>query len=108
MCECTGTPDRQERVNGLVLALDGLVRAVPTVQGNASVLRVPARWQRRSVARHPAAVTGPLAPARLRTCLSARRPALQVRRILVFVTVFTRRDRSIACARCYLLSIWPT
>ena len=32
MCECAGTPDRQERVNGLVLALDGLVRAVPTVQ----------------------------------------------------------------------------
>ena len=36
MCECAGTPDRQERVNGLVLALDGLVRAVPTVQGNAA------------------------------------------------------------------------
>ena len=34
------TTDRQERVNGLVLALDGLVRAVPTVQGNAAYHRV--------------------------------------------------------------------
>ena len=42
-----------------------------------SVLRVPARWQRRPVARHPVAVSVPLAPARLRTCLSARRPSLE-------------------------------
>ena len=61
-----------------------------------SVLRVPARWQRRPVASHPAAVTVPLAPARLRVCLSARRLSLHVRRVLVF----TRRDRSIARARC--------
>ena len=40
MCECAGTPDRQERVNGLVLALDGLVRAGPSVQGNAAYHRV--------------------------------------------------------------------
>ena len=60
------------------------------------VLRVPARWQRRPDARHPAAVTVPLALAWFRACLSARRPALHARRVLVF----TRRDRSIACARC--------
>ena len=54
------------------------------------------RWQRRPDARHPAAVTVPLALAWFRACLSARRPALHARRVLVF----TRRDRSIVVARC--------
>ena len=59
------------------------------------VLRAPALWQRRPVARHPAAVPAPLAPAWLRACLSARRPSLHARRVLVF------------CARC-ATSPWRT
>lgn len=51
------------------------------------------KWPRRR-AWHPAAVTVPLALAWFRACLSARRPALHARRVLVF----TRRDRSIVFA----------
>ena len=105
LCNCPSTPAQSLRTHrpAAVLrrqeqTLRSRLRSCPLVSvwSAVPVLRVPARWQRRPVARHPAAVTWPLSPARLRSCLSARRPALHARRVLVF----TRRDRSIACARC--------